>query len=219
MIHRLPIPTPFRIGDVNGYLIEDDPLTLVDEQLAELARRLADIPHIRRMRVHTRLPIVIPQRVTDSLIGWLNGTRLAPIMIVHANHLQEIDDTVGASLGKLVDAGVPVLNQAVLLRGVNDTVEAQEALLRRLVELRVKPYYLHHADLARGTGHFRTTLEEGQALVRELRSRASGLCQPPYVLDLPGGHGKVPVGPGYVHAEAGETWIEDCAGRRHRYPR
>ena len=139
--------------------------------------------------------------------------------MLHANHVQELTPAACDAIERLADRGLPLLNQSVLLRGVNDTVEAQEALLRRLVELRVKPYYLHHADLARGTGHFRTTLEEGQALVRELRSRASGLCQPTYVLDLPGGHGKVPVGPGYVHAEAGETWIEDCAGRRHRYPR
>jgi lysine 2,3-aminomutase len=205
-----------------------DPLVLSDGRLAEILDRLRSIEHVRVLRVHTRVPVVLPARVTDELAALLAGPRprsraegpRKPVWVVlHVNHAQELTPAAEDAIERLADRGLPLLNQSVLLRGVNDTVAAQEALLRRLVELRVKPYYLHHADLARGTGHFRTTLEEGQALVRELRSRASGLCQPTYVLDLPGGHGKVPVGPGYVHAEAGETWIEDCAGRRHRYPR
>lgn len=203
-----------------------DPLVLSDDRLAEILGRLRRIDHVKVLRVHTRVPAVLPARVTPELAALLAGPRPAsrpgarkPVWVVlHVNHVQELTQAAEEAIERLADRGIPLLNQSVLLRGVNDTVEAQEALLRRLVELRVKPYYLHHADLARGTGHFRTTLEEGQELVRALRGRVSGLCQPTYVLDLPGGHGKVPVGPATVHREGGETWIEDAGGRRHRYP-
>jgi lysine 2,3-aminomutase len=199
-----------------------DPLVLSDGRLGGILDRLRAIGHVRVLRVHTRVPAVLPARVTDSLAALLAGPRTRPRkpvwVVLHVNHARELTPAAEAAIDRLADRGIPLLNQSVLLRGINDTVAAQEALLRRLVELRVKPYYLHHADLARGTGHFRTTLEAGQALVRALRGRASGLCQPAYVLDLPGGHGKVPVGPGYVHHEGGETWIEDPEGTRHRYP-
>src|SRR4029079_8099195 len=119
-----------------------DPLMLVDDLLAALAERLVQVPHLRRLRVHTRLPIVIPERVSDELLGWLTGTRLTPIVVVHANHPAEIDEAVAAALGRLIDAGVPVLNQAVLLRGVNDSIDTLAELCERLVDLRVVPYYL-----------------------------------------------------------------------------
>jgi len=199
-----------------------DPLVLSDGRLAEILDRLRAIEHVKVLRVHTRAPAVLPARVTDELAALLAGPRTRPRkpvwVVLHVNHVRELTPAAEEAIDRLADRGVPLLNQSVLLRGVNDTVEAQEALLRRLVELRVKPYYLHHADLARGTSHFRTTLEEGQELVRALRARVSGLCQPAYVLDLPGGHGKVPVGPATVHREGGETWIEDASGRRHHYP-
>jgi L-lysine 2,3-aminomutase len=167
-----------------------DPLTIVDTQLTELVERIAAIPHIRRLRVHTRLPIVIPERVTSSLLDWLRGTRLTPIMVVHANHAQEIDAAVERAVGRLVDAGVPVLNQAVLLRGVNDSVEALEDLCRRLVDLRVMPYYLHQLDRVTGAAHFEVTVEQGMVLVDKLRARLPGYAVPRYVQELPGESGK-----------------------------
>jgi len=167
-----------------------DPLTLVDEQLAALAGELAAIPHLRRLRLHTRLPIVIPQRVDDALIGWLRSTRLAPIMVIHANHPAEIDSAVADSLGKLVDAGIPVLNQAVLLRGVNDNVETLAELSRRLVNLRVLPYYLHQLDRVVGAAHFEVPASLGQTLVKELETRLPGYAVPKYVQEIPGAASK-----------------------------
>lgn len=210
-----------------------DPLVLSDGRLAEILDRLRGIEHVKVLRVHTRVPVVLPARVTDGLAELLAGPRPRPRaegrrkpvwVVIHANHVQELTPAAEEAIERLADRGIPLLNQSVLLAGVNDTAEAQEALLRRLVELRVKPYYLHHADLARGTGHFRTSLDRGQELVRELRGRVSGLCQPTYVVDLPGGHGKVPAAAGSVHREGGPSgeetvWIEGPDGRRHRYPR
>jgi EF-P beta-lysylation protein EpmB len=163
-----------------------DPLTLVDSHLAALAERIAAIPHVKRLRVHTRLPIVIPQRVTAELIDWLRGTRLAPIVVVHANHPQEIDDATAAALTRLVDAGIPVLNQAVLLRGVNDNAEALIGLSRRLVNLRVMPYYLHQLDRVAGAAHFEVPIARGLDLVEQLRRALPGYAVPRYVQELPG---------------------------------
>jgi EF-P beta-lysylation protein EpmB len=163
-----------------------DPLTLVDEQLAELARRLAEIPHLRRLRIHTRLPIVIPQRVTSELLDWLSGTRLAPIMVVHANHPQEIDAATAGALTKLIDAGVPVLNQSVLLRGVNDHAEALIDLSRRLIDLRVMPYYLHQLDRVQGAAHFEVPISRGLELVAQMRAALPGYAVPRYVQEIAG---------------------------------
>ncbi len=167
-----------------------DPLTTRDRRLAEIARQLADIPHLRRLRIHTRLPIVIPQRVNDELLGWLRGTRLATIMVVHCNHPAEIDADVAAALGKLVDAGVPVLNQAVLMRGINDDVDVLAELFGRLVDLRVMPYYLHQLDRVAGAAHFEVPEERGRELIRQLRARLPGYAVPRYVRDRPGAEHK-----------------------------
>lgn len=163
-----------------------DPLMLVDSQLAEITRRLSNIPHVRRLRIHTRLPIMIPQRVTNRLIDWLRSTRLAPWFVVHANHPAELDADVAAAVGKLIDAGIPVLNQAVLLRGVNDDVETLTGLCRRLVDLRVTPYYLHQLDRVTGAAHFEVPVERGINIVRQLRSRLPGYAVPRYVQEVPG---------------------------------
>lgn len=163
-----------------------DPLTLVDTHLAELARRMAEIPHVRRLRIHTRLPIIIPQRVTDELLAWLRGTRLSPIMVVHANHGQELDDDVLEALARLVDSGVPVLNQAVLLRGVNDSVDALAELCTKLVNARVMPYYLHQLDRVAGAAHFEVPIERGRELLEQLRGRLPGYAVPRYVIEQPG---------------------------------
>lgn len=170
-----------------------DPLTLIDAQLAELAERLATIGHVRRLRVHTRLPIMIPERVTDELLGWLRGTRLTPIMVVHANHPAEIDDHVAAALARLVDAGIPLLNQAVLLRGVNDDVETLIGLSERLVELRVMPYYLHQLDRVLGAAHFEVPEAVGRQLIEQLRARLPGYAVPQYVREMAGAASKVPL--------------------------
>lgn len=167
-----------------------DPLALPDAQLAQLARRLAEIPHLRRLRLHTRLPVVIPQRVTDELLWWLRGTRLSSVVVVQVNHPGEIDAAVGSALGKLVDAGVPVLNQAVLLRGVNDRIDALAELCEGLADLRVMPYYLHQLDPVAGAAHFEVPEAVGIRLIERLRARLPGYAVPRYVRETPGGASK-----------------------------
>jgi EF-P beta-lysylation protein EpmB len=168
-----------------------DPLTIVDATLAELVDKLAAIRHVRRLRIHTRLPIVIPERITDTLVDLLRGTRLVPIVVVHANHAHELDKQVAAALAKLVDAGIVVLNQAVLLRGVNDSVDAQVALCEQLVDLRVMPYYLHQLDRVAGAAHFDVPIDTGRQIVEELRVRLPGYAVPRYVQEVPGAEYKV----------------------------
>jgi EF-P beta-lysylation protein EpmB len=168
-----------------------DPLTLGDTPLAELAAMLAAIPHVRRLRVHTRLPIMIPQRVTDELVGWLRGTRLTPVMVVHANHARELDTDVESALGRLADAGIPVLNQAVLLRGVNDHADTLVELSQRLLDCRVLPYYLHQLDRVAGAAHFETPVEVGQRLIAEMTARLPGYAVPRYVREVPGAPAKL----------------------------
>ena len=163
-----------------------DPLTTRDRRLSEIAGQLAEIPHLRRLRVHTRLPIVIPQRVNDELLAWLRGTRLATFMVVHCNHPAEIDRDVAAALGRLVDAGVPILNQAVLMRGINDNLEVLAELCGRLVDLRVMPYYLHQLDRVAGAAHFEVSIDRGRELIRQLRARLPGYAVPRYVRETPG---------------------------------
>jgi len=192
-----------------------DPLVLSPRRLADAMDRLAAIPHVKVVRLHSRAPLVDPDAVTPELVRALRREGLAVYVAIHANHGREFAAAGRAACARLADAGVPLLGQTVLLKGVNDDVQALENLFRAMVETRIKPYYLHHADLAPGTAHFRTTLAEGQALMRALRGRVSGLCQPTYVLDIPGGHGKVPVGPDYLEAD-GE--VEGPNGRRHAYP-
>jgi EF-P beta-lysylation protein EpmB len=170
-----------------------DPLTLVDQTLAELANRLASIEHLRRLRIHTRLPVMIPERVTDELVGWLRGTRLLPIVVIHANHPAELDDAVGGSLARLADAGITLLNQSVLLAGVNDDVDVLAELSERLVELRVQPYYLHQLDRVAGATHFAVDERRGRQIMKQLRRRSSGYLVPRYVREVAGAPYKVPL--------------------------
>ena len=151
---------------------------------------LADIPHLRRLRIHTRLPIVIPERVTDELIDMLRGCRLTPIVVLHANHANELDTHVAVALGRLSDAGIVLLNQAVLLAGVNDSADAQTALCERLVDLRVVPYYLHQLDRVAGAAHFEVPIAEGQQIIRQLRERLPGYAVPRYAAEIPGAGSK-----------------------------
>jgi EF-P beta-lysylation protein EpmB len=172
-----------------------DPLVLPDSFLGELARRLAAIPHLRRLRVHSRLPVVIPERVDEDLLGWLRGTRLAPVVVVHANHPAEIVGACAKALRRLVEAGIPVLNQAVLLRGVNDDLETLARLCEGLVELGVLPYYLHQMDPVQGAAHFAVAEGRGAELVAGLRERLPGYAVPRYVKEVRGARSKVSLAP------------------------
>ncbi len=168
-----------------------DPFMLSDDQLEKLVEKITAIPHIRRLRVHTRLPVMIPSRVTEQLLVWLTGSRLASVMVIHANHAQELDGHVAESLERLQQAGVMLLNQAVLLRGVNDTVDAQVALSERLIEVGVAPYYLHQLDRVAGAAHFEVPVAEGRRIVNEMRVRLPGYAVPRYVQEEPGELNKV----------------------------
>jgi lysine 2,3-aminomutase len=196
-----------------------DPFVLAPRRLAAIVGALDEIPHLGVIRFHTRVPVVDPGRVTAALVAALTAEK-AVYVVVHANHPRELTAAAKAAVTRLIRAGIPVLSQTVLLRGVNDDAAVLEALFRGLVAMRVKPYYLHHADLARGTAHFRTGIAEGQRLVRSLRTRASGLCQPTYVLDIPGGYGKVPLAASAAAPDpASGGWnVEDGTGVRHAYP-
>lgn len=196
-----------------------DPFLLTPRRIADIVRILDQIPHLGVLRFHTRVPVVDPRRVNGALVEALAAEK-AIYVVIHANHPRELTAQVQAAVLKLSRAGIPLLSQTVLLRGVNDDAAVLEALFRRLVAMRVKPYYLHQADLARGTAHFRTGIASGQRLVRSLRGRVSGLCQPTYVLDIPGGYGKVPIGPCAARrmGSSGDWIIEDGAGVRHSYP-
>ncbi|MDB5498640.1 MAG: lysine-2,3-aminomutase-like protein [Phenylobacterium sp.] len=191
-----------------------DPFILSPRRLRDVMRRLSQIDHVKVVRFHTRVPAVEPETVTDELVAALQAPGKAVYVALHANHARELTPAARAACARIVDAGIPMLGQTVLLAGVNDDPETLTALMRALVETRIKPYYLHHADLAPGTSHLRTSIEQGQGLMRAMRGAVSGLCQPTYILDIPGGHGKVPVGPGYL----AEGCVEDPAGRRHVYP-
>jgi EF-P beta-lysylation protein EpmB len=163
-----------------------DPLTLVDSQLQELVDALSEIPHLTRLRIHTRLPIAIPERVTGELLELLQDTRLTPIVIVHANHPRELCGFVVEALAKLVDAGVPTLNQTVLLRGVNDEIETLVDLSNRLINSRVMPYYLHQLDRVAGASHFEVPIDRGRELIRAMRARLPGYAVPRYVQEVAG---------------------------------
>jgi lysine 2,3-aminomutase len=195
-----------------------DPLVLSVRRLRDIVRRLAAIDHVKVIRVHTRLPVVAPDCVTPALVRALKADGKATYVVLHANHPRELTTEVRAACGQFVDGGIPMLSQSVLLRGVNDDAQTLGELMRAFVECRIKPYYLHHPDLAHGTGHFRTTIEAGQALMRSLRGHYSGLCQPTYVLDIPGGFGKSPIGPNYLSGEAGDYRVTDFTGHHHVYP-
>jgi lysine 2,3-aminomutase len=194
-----------------------DPFILSPRRLSEVTARLSAITHVKVLRWHTRLPIVDPKRVTAKLVRAIKARRQATYVALHVNHPRELSNEVRRACARLSDAGIPLLSQSVLLRGVNDDADTLEALMRALVETRIKPYYLHHGDLAPGTAQFRTTIAEGQALMRDLRARASGLCQPSYVLDIPGGHAKANLAPSDLEGEPGNYRLRDGKDCRHDY--
>jgi lysine 2,3-aminomutase len=200
-----------------------DPLVLSPRRLKEIVSRLGRISHVKILRWHTRVPVAAPGRITPELVRVIKGAKQTSYVVLHANHPRELTPEVRRACARLADAGIPLLSQSVLLRGVNDSAHTLEALMRALVELRVKPYYLHHADIAPGTAHHRTSIAEGQALSRALHARASGLCQPHYVLDIPGGFAKARLAESDVFLNPGDhggpsARLRDAQGRWHDYP-
>ena len=191
-----------------------DPFMLSPRRIAEVNAALGAIQHVKIIRWHTRVPVVDTARITDALVAALGATGKTVYVAIHANHPRELTPAMRAACDRLQRAGLQLLSQSVLLKDVNDNAVTLEALFRGFVEIGIRPYYLHHADLAPGTSHFRTSIADGQALMRALRGRLSGLCLPTYVLDIPGGHGKVPIGPDYL--DGGR--VADWRGGFHDYP-
>lgn len=191
-----------------------DPLILSPRRMAEILRGIETIAHVDIVRIHSRVPLVDPARIDAAMLAAL-ATSKALFVVLHANHPREFAPAGRDACARLVAAGIPLLGQSVLLRGVNDDAATLESLMRAFLAVRAKPYYLHHLDAAPGTSHFRVPLAQGQALMRALRGRVSGLAQPTYVVDIPGGHGKVPVGPSWLEAEG----LRDPSGGLHAPPR
>ncbi len=195
-----------------------DPLMASPRRIRDLVVALDAVAHVRVVRWHTRVPVSAPERVTAELAEAIgSGRRTATWVAIHANHARELTPEARAACDRLMAAGAALVSQSVLLRGVNDDVASLEALMRAFVEARIKPYYLHHGDLAPGTSHFRTTLAHGQVLMAELRRRLSGLAMPTYVLDSPAAHGKVPAAAGHVSVAGGEARVVGRDGVERRY--
>ncbi|MBV9976940.1 MAG: lysine-2,3-aminomutase-like protein [Hyphomicrobiales bacterium] len=198
-----------------------DPLILSPRRLRSAVEAFGPISHVNVMRWHTRVPVVAPERITPALIRALKSAGKAIYVALHANHPRELTPQARAACARLIDAGIPMLSQTVLLKGVNDDEETLASLMRAFVAARIKPYYLHHLDRAPGTAHFAVAIERGQELMRALRGQVSGLCLPSYVLDIPGGHGKSPIGPTYLETDgdgqsrATRRAIRDFRGRFH----
>lgn len=196
-----------------------DPLVLSPRRLGEIMAGLRDIGHVKIVRFHSRVPAVDPQRITPALIDALKSCGKTVYVALHANHPRELTTEAREACARLVDSGIAMVSQTVLLKGVNDDPDVLAQLMRAFVETRIKPYYLHHPDLAPGTGHFRLDIAEGQRIVDAMRGRVSGLCQPTYVLDIPGGHGKAVIGPAAI-TQTGEGCysVSDYMGNVHSYP-
>ena len=192
-----------------------DPLALSPRRIAQATRALADLPHVKVLRWHSRMPVAAPERIDEAAAAALTGGHDKAVYVaVHANHVRELTPDARAACRRLIAAGVTLVSQTVLLKGVNDDVEALADLMRAFVETRIKPYYLHHPDPAPGTGHFRVSLARGRALMRDLRARVSGLAMPTYVLDLPEARGKIPVGPDYLEGDGPDYVATDPRGGR-----
>lgn len=189
-----------------------DPFMLSPRRAREIVARLDAMPHVKVMRWHTRVPVVDPGRVTEAFAEAITATPKAVWVAIHANHPRELTEGARAAIGRLRRAGAALVSQSVLLKGVNDDVDTLAALMEGLIGLGVKPYYLHHADLAPGTSHFRTTIAEGQALMKALHARVSGLAMPTYVLDIPGGVSKAPLTPAYTRGDASSRQVMSAEG-------
>jgi len=193
-----------------------DPLLLADERLEWILKELRAIQSVEIIRIGTRVPVVLPQRITPALVRMLR--RFHPLYInTHFNHPAEITDLSARACGRLVDAGIPMGNQSVLLRGVNDDPGTMKRLMQKLLAIRVKPYYIYQADMVQGTYHFRTTVEEGISIIRALRGHTSGMAVPAYVIDAPGGGGKIPLLPDYLQELGDDVVLKNYQGETYRY--
>jgi lysine 2,3-aminomutase len=199
-------------GVTEVILTGGDPLMLSPRRLRGIIATLSAMPHIQTIRIHSRVPVADPDRLTDELVSTMETDR-SLWLVVHANHAREFAPAASAALRRVRTLGIPVLGQSVLLRGVNDSSEALEALFRAMIANRVKPYYLHQLDPAPGTARFHVPIDEGRALLGSLRGRVTGLAWPTYVLDIPGGFGKVPIGPDYRLPDGS---VRDFQGLLHR---
>jgi lysine 2,3-aminomutase len=195
-----------------------DPFIFSDDKLDKILTRLRAIPHIQFIRIGSRIPIFLPQRITVELCNMLKKHH--PLFIsVHTNHPRELTSEVRDALGRLADAGIPLGNQSVMLRGVNDSVEVQKALVQKLLMCRVKPYYLYQCDLINGSSHLRTSVAEGVAIIEGLRGHTTGYAIPQFVIDGPGGGGKIPVNPNYViNSSSGHTTLRNFESEIFEYP-
>jgi lysine 2,3-aminomutase len=194
-----------------------DPFILSPRRIGQVSARLGAIAHIRILRWHTRVPLPDPERVSDGLVAALQEAGATPWIAIHANHPNEFGPDARRAIARLADAGVPLVSQSVLLKGINDNADTLAALMRTFVENRIKPYYLHHPDLAPGTSHFRGTIAEGLALMRQLRAHLSGLEMPAYMLDIPSGFGKVPLESDHLEISPGGARVRDMRGVWHTY--
>ena len=195
-----------------------DPLLFSDDRLDKILTRLRSIPHIQFARIGSRIPIFLPQRITPELCAMLKKHH--PLFIsIHSNHPRELTTEVRDALGRLADAGIPLGNQSVMLRGVNDSVEVQKALVQKLLMCRVKPYYLYQCDLINGSSHLRTSVAEGVAIIEGLRGHTTGYAIPQFVIDGPGGGGKIPINPNYVvDTASGKITLRNFEGEIFEYP-
>ncbi len=193
-----------------------DPLLLSDERLDWILRELRSIPTVEIIRIGSRVPVVLPQRITPALVRVLRKHH--PLFLnTHFNHPDEITETSAKACARLADAGIPLGNQTVLLRGVNDEPAVMKRLMQKLLSIRVKPYYIYQADLVQGTDHFRTTVEEGVEIIRALRGHTSGMGVPAYVIDAPGGGGKIPILPDYLQSLGSEVLLKNYLGESYAY--
>ncbi len=195
-----------------------DPLVLSARRLQYVLSALDSISHVEIIRIHTRLPIANPDKINDTMMSVLKSVSKGVHMVLHVNHMQEISKHVEQVIFNLRAAGCSLYSQSVLLKGVNDDEATLETLLRKLTQLHVHPYYLHHMDRAKGTSHFRVSLKRGMDIMRGLQGRVSGICLPKYMLDIPGGYGKVPIDSGHVKQVNAVTYeVRDFKGRVHLY--
>jgi lysine 2,3-aminomutase len=194
-----------------------DPFMLSARRASALTRQLEAVPHVKVIRWHTRMPVADPERISSEYVEAVRSESKAVYVAVHCNHPRELTPAARAACARLSGAGIPLLSQSVLLAGVNDDIDTLSDLMCAFVANRIKPYYLHHADLAPGTSHFRTSIERGQELVRQLRDRISGLAQPHYVVDIPGGVSKALASPADVETEDGRTRLRGRDGEWRDY--
>ncbi|MBE0501166.1 MAG: KamA family radical SAM protein [Desulfuromonadales bacterium] len=221
MINRATIENGLRYirahAEVRDVILSGgDPLLLSDERLDSILSELRAIPHVEIIRIGSRIPVVLPQRVTMGLIRVLR--KYHPIYLnTHFNHPDEITETAAKACARLANAGIPLGNQSVLLRGVNDDPAVMKRLMQKLLAIRVRPYYIFQADMVQGTNHFRTSVEEGLEIMRALRGHTSGLCVPAYVIDAPGGGGKIPLLPDYLQSIGDEVVLKNYLGNPYSY--